>query len=189
MENMDGARSRTAIQEEAERSIDRMALQRSQGECDRTEEREGVSRVGGECSECDTGLEERSARIAKGTDYNCADLGYRDGGLPTSSPTISGQSMKPLRFTAITIMLVVSIVIYSAAGIVAVAAYNERTRTNCEAVKALRQDLVEVVKDGETRSHKSIARAFTGRTRTELLKNLHDQTQRTVNRISNPSCP
>jgi hypothetical protein len=97
--------------------------------------------------------------------------------------------MKPIRFTVITSMIVVSIVVFCASAIIAVSSYHSRTDNNCAAVKALRDDLVQVVKDGETRSQHTITTAFRGKTRTALLKNLHDQTDRTVAKIQTPNCP
>lgn len=60
---------------------------------------------------------------------------------------------------------------------------------NCDAVKGLRQDLVEVVKDGAKRSETTLTDAFDGAQRDRLLRNLHEQTRITLDKINNPDCP
>lgn len=97
--------------------------------------------------------------------------------------------MKPIRFKAITLVIVFSILASTSAAILAVKTYNDRADSNCAAIKRLRTDLVQVVKDGEIRSQHSITKVFKARTRDELLRNLHEQTRRTVDKISNPNCP
>jgi hypothetical protein len=65
----------------------------------------------------------------------------------------------------------------------------ERSDNNCEAVKGLRDDLVQVVKDGDSRSTKTITEAFDGPQRIKLILNLKAQTRATLAKIQDPQCP
>lgn len=59
----------------------------------------------------------------------------------------------------------------------------------CESVHGLRNDLVEVVRDGDKRSRKTITDAFEGVQERRLLHNLDEQTRHTLAKISDPTCP
>jgi hypothetical protein len=183
--------ARPNLPEETKRSTDRVEVQRGQGGRTGAEGEESLSGVSSQPTERSYGLEERSARVAEGSHCYCTDLGYRHGRLPSCSATTnSEQQMKPVKFTGITVLLVASILIFSGGAIVAVLTYNSRSQNNCEAIKGLRQDLVDVVRDSANRSHHSIIKAFPpGTTRKELLINLQEQTQRTLDKVGNPDCP